>query len=656
MIRLLGPFECAAPDGQAIVVQSKKARGVLAHLALAGRAGVAREHVANLFWPSSGEQQARQSLRQCLSSLRKLLFEGEDPIVDEAGQLSLNRQLVEVDTDVVLQALARGEDTAMQAAAVCARGALLRDHVFGEEEADNWIRDERVRLERATHELLLRCVELYRDAGADEKTIELYWRILAINPASEEAHRGLMEVYERMGRRGDALAQYRTCEDALARHLDAQPSAQTRQLYEQLRRAEGQSTENASIHEQKTLPLPDKPAVAVMAFENLSGSQDSDHVCDGISEDLTTALSQFSSLYVMSRGTAFALKGKHVAIPEIGRQLGVHYVLDGSVRLADKRIRVTVQLVEAEHGGQVWSNRYDGTLKDIFDFQDDIVQRIVATVAGRIEAAALSRARRKATADLDAYECVLRGKYHHHRFTPEDSKQAVAMFQKALEHEPDYALARGWLVCAAGRAASFGKERAQWMSSESYKELLDSAIETVQRGEALDDEESECLRLLGEVHLFRRSYDVAEGYFRRAHAANPNDDRILSQMAAFLTYCGQYEEAVEFAQLAIRLNPFHPGFYRFNLGRALMCLGQYEDAIAEFKLASPMRSQYRAYLIACYAALDRNQEAAQLRQELLETDPTFSLQTFTATMLFRDPAITKAHLILMEKAGLPREN
>jgi len=656
-LRLLGGFSVRVGGGEELTIASKKARGLLTYLALARGKSASREQVAVLFWPDSGDKEARQSLRQSLSALRKALGPAAgDWLCTDAGQVALAPGRVDLDVDRVLEGLASEDDERALTATAHVTGLLLPDHSFGDDAIDDWLRDERVRVQDACTRLLSRCVDM--SSIDDERRIDLYWQTLALDPAAEEAHRGLMITYARTGRRSNALSQFQACQDALARHLNASPSQATLQLFEELRAAaEADAIALESEPDRPaTLPLPAKPSIAVLAFANLSGDDHQDYLCDGISEDLTTFLSQFSSLYVMSRTTAAAFKGTALPIPEIGRRLGVHYILEGSVRLSGDRIRVTAQLTEAEHGGQVWANRYDGKLDDVFAFQDDIAQRIVATTAGRIEADALSRARRKAARDLDAYDCVLRGKYHHHRCTPADSEIAVSMFEKALERDPDWPLARGWLVCAMGRAAGFGHTRTHWMNSDAYEKLLADGTSLMEPAIAIDDEETECLRLLGEVQLFHRNYDLAERYFRRAHRFNPNDDRILSQLSAFLTYCEQPEEAVHFARLAMRLNPYHPGFYRFNLGRALMCLGQYEEAAREISSATPQQAHWRPYLAACYAALGQEKEAARVTREILAAEPHFSLEYLRATMLFRSDERIEELFQLMESAGLPRES
>lgn len=656
-LRLLGPFECVGPRGE-IAVAAAKHRGVLAYLALAHGKRARRTELASVFWADRGQEQARQSLRQCLSSLRKVLdVGGASPLVSEGADVGLDSALVHVDVDEVLGGLSLLEDAPACGACHHVRGPLLRGMIFGEDAADDFLRDARARLQDAGRRLLLRCAEQQARGGDDEGCVDTFWRLLEISPACEEAHRGLMHAYARLGRRGEALAQFQACEDALRRHLDAAPAQETLALYDQLRvQADSQPAAPpppAGVTPRPaTLPLPDKPAIAVMPFDNLSGDPSRNYLCDGFTEDITTALSQFSALAVMSRSSTFALRDRGLTVPEIGRQLGVHHVLQGSVQYSGDRVRVATQLVDAEQGAQVWSQRNDGGLADVFAFQDELVQRVVATVAGRVEAAALARARRKAPEALDAYECVLRGRFHHHRYTPEDSDQAVEYFEEALRRQPSYPLAAGWLACAIGRAATFRQSRADRMHDEAYQAKLRYGLEMLKAVESVDDEETECLRLIGEVHLFGRRYDEAEHYLRRAYALNPNDDRIQSQMAALLCFLGDPVEAERLARLAIRSNPFHPSFYQFNLGRVLMLQGQHAEAEKALRAATPTQTRYQCYLAACLAAQGDAGAARQVVDAIYAAEPSFSLDHFAVTFLYRDAAVGEHLRELMQRAGL----
>ena len=644
-VRLLGPFACEENDGTEVAISGKKQRGVLAYLATVRGKSVSREQLAAMFWSWSGEEQARQSLRQCLASLRKSLgSRGHELIVSDGGRISLNPDQVRIDVDAVLQGTA---DVARDV-----RGTFLKDLVFGEDPIDDWIRDERVRLEAACRDALFQSADSYIDNDEHDRAIDAYWRLLNLSPACEEAHRALMKTYAHVGRRSEALAQYQACIDALRRHVDATPTSETTALFESLRH--GGAEPAAASPRVETLPLPDKPCIAVLALDNLSGDPANEYLCDGFSEDITTFLSQFSSLYVVARNSAFAFKGTNTPIPEIGRQLGVHYVMEGSIQRSQDRIRVTAQLIEAEQGTHIWSQRYDGTMDDIFDLQDEIVQQIVATTVGRIEDAALRRARRKATSDLDAYELVLRGKWHHHQFTASDSSIAVQMFAQAVERKPDYALALGWYACAVGREKSFTADRSDRMNDEEYMLRVKRSIEAMKYGLTIDDEESECLRLIAEVALFRGQHDEAKRYIAKALHACPNDDRILSQMGAMATYWGDPVEGERYARLAMRLNPYHPPFYRLNLVRALVMQGRHEEALQQVRQISPTTNRYRTYEAACYAALQDMDKAARVTEDVLREDPGFSLEHFGKALSFEDAGLREQLLSLMEKAGLPR--
>lgn len=642
----MGTFACRWSDGREVCIGSKKGRGVLAWLALAPKHTAVREQLAATFWSLTGEEQARQSLRQCLSALRREL--GDRTLIHADGEhVSLDAERIAVDVHRVRDALQGAcSDTG---AADCAAGLLLQDHVFGEEPIDDWLRDRRTQVHGSCQRFLFRCAAAREEEGDDDGAVALYQRILDMSPPCEEAHRGLMSAYRRLGRRSDALAQYEHCRDALARHVDATPSGETLALFESLRGDDSPPSPSRPHH---TLPLPDKPAIVVLPFRNLSDDGSQSWLCEGISDDITTSLSQFSSLMVISRYAASELS-LDASIPEIGRQLGVHYVLQGSLQMQGPQLRVSAQLVEAERCRHIWSERYQGSREDVFSFQDDLVQRVVATAVGRIEAEALARARRKAPEQLDAWECVLRGRHHHHQKTLEDSERAIALFEKALELQPEYPLAAGWLACAVARLRTFTSDKAARASSKDYLATMMRHLQILEGMVAIDPEESECLRLISEIYLFHHRFDDAERYLRQAYRYNPSDDKILMQMAAFLAFTDQFDEAVSFARQAIRANPYHPGFFQFNLGRALMLTQRFEEALVPLRAASPSENRYRAHIAGCLAALGRDDEAADVTREILRLEPAFRLSSFKAALMYKNPATTRWLLDLMKKAKLP---
>ena len=266
-------------------------------------------------------------------------------------------------------------------------------------------------------------------------------------------------------------------------------------------------------------PATDKPSVAVLPFVNMSGDPEQEYFSDGITEDIITELSRFSSLFVIARNSAFAFKGKTVKVQEVAKVLGAAYVVEGSVRKVGSRIRITAQLIEAAGGRHVWAERYDRPAEDIFAIQDEVVRTVVATLAGRLEAKRAEGLRRRPTTSLSAYECVLRGNALP---VGDPAAEAVAqqLFEQAIALDPDYARAYAQL------AISHAKRWEDDMSGSS--EDLDRAFELATQAVILDAQESECHTALGYVHLLRRQYDEAEFHVRKALALNPNRPNALA--------------------------------------------------------------------------------------------------------------------------------
>ena len=280
---------------------------------------------------------------------------------------------------------------------------------------------------------------------------------------------------------------------------------------------------------------PHRPSLAVLPFDNLSGDPQEDYFADGITEDLITEFSRFQELIVIARNSVFSYKGRAVKVQEVGRDLGVRYILEGSVRKAGERVRITAQLIDAATGHHLWAERYDRKLDDVFGVQDEVTQKIVATLPRRLEAADLERARRKPTANMAAYDYLLKGKDHHHRGTKADIAKGLKALSKAIELDPDYAQAYAWLACTIGR----GTARGYLKRSE---ELMSQVIESIHKAHSLDAEDPECHRLLSEVYLLRRDFDKAEFHQQRALALNPNDPRLVVQRGFLLAWLGRGED------------------------------------------------------------------------------------------------------------------
>ena len=341
---------------------------------------------------------------------------------------------------------------------------------------------------------------------------------------------------------------------------------------------------------------PTGPSIIVLPLVNMSGVADQEFFVDGLTEDILTELSRFRELFVISRNTSFKYKGKAVDVKQVARELGVQYVLEGSVRRAGDRLRITVQLIDAEADRHVWAERYDRQLEDIFAIQDEMTSAIVAVLPGRVEAATADRAGRKPTDSMAAYECLVTAKVLHHRSNRQDNVEALRRVTRATELDPQYAHAHAWRGCILGQAWTYNwcddLEAAQVEIERELKLAL-----------ALDDNDSDVHRILAAVYLLRNDFDKVLYHQRRALGLNPNDDLIVVQQGEILTWLGQPDEGVEWIQKAMRLNPYHPDRFWSHLGRAHFVARRYAAAVDSLqRIAAPNMLQY-ALLAACFARL-----------------------------------------------------
>jgi adenylate cyclase len=393
-------------------------------------------------------------------------------------------------------------------------------------------------------------------------------------------------------------------------------------------------------------PLRDKPSVAVLPFANMSGDAEQEFFADGITEDIITELSRFRDLFVISRNSAFTYKGKPINVQAVAKELQVQYIVEGSVRKAGGRVRITVQLIDAETDHHVWAERYDRELKDIFAIQDEVTVSIVATLAGRVEAAQRERLKRKPTENLAAWECVLAGKLHHHRSTRADNAQALALLERAASLDPNYAHAHAWTACVLGQSMVYG-----WTADPDA--TFARANEELRIALALDENDSDVHRILAAINISYNEHAKALYHQERALALNPNDDLIVVQQGEILTWLGRAEEGIEWITKAMRLNPYHPERFWNHLGRAYFVARRYAEAIAAFRhIGHPDEGQF-AFLAACYAQLGNDAAAAIEAQNVLREKPDFSVEKYMTTLHYKEAADREHHRAALLKAGLP---
>jgi adenylate cyclase len=391
----------------------------------------------------------------------------------------------------------------------------------------------------------------------------------------------------------------------------------------------------------------DMPAIAVLPFVNMSGDPEQEFFADGITEDILTELSRFRGLFVISRNSVFAYKGKAINAQKVAKELGVQYVVEGSVRKSGSRVRITVQLIDSETDRHLWAERYDRELADIFAIQDEVTSSIVSILPGRVAAAAQDRVQRKPPENLVAYECVLAGKLLHHRSTRADNEQALRMLERAIALDPGYAHAHAWKACVLGQSTVTG-----WCADvEATRHAL---IGELTKALLLDENDSDVHRVLAAVNLtVHHDYDKALYHQERALALNPNDDLIVVQQGEVLTWIGQAEEGIEWIQKAMRLNPYHAENFWSYLGRAYFVARRYGEAVKAFQRRSRTGQTHWAFLAACYAQLGDAAAAKGATQELLQRAPDFSIERFIATQHYKNGGDREHHRTALVKAQLP---
>jgi adenylate cyclase len=531
-LNIFGTFRVADALGNEIAVKSRKSRALLAYLALPPGKTRSREQIMALLWSDRGDQQARSSLRQALSGLRKEL--GEERI----SALQITDEAITLDpARVVVEPAAPGE--------VLLDGLHLSDPAFEE-----WLRDERLRLE---------------DGSAA--------------PTQEQTP-------DRLG----------------------------------------------------------KPAIAILPFHNLSDDPEQLYFSDGLTEDIITELSRFKSLDVVARNSTFVYRDQAVDISEIGEKVGASHLLEGSVRKAAKRIRLTAQLIDAKTGTHIWADRYDRELEDIFALQDELVRSIVSALAVRLNAADTKRSLRKPATSLAAYDLYLRAVDLDSSYNPDSVRQAKELASRAVALDPGFARA---YTALAVEIFTCG-----WFENAPPENYLDEALRAAAKAVELDPDDSFCVSTLATTHLQRREFDQARHYFDQALKSNPNDSWIWTDYAWFLTSVGRSEEALERLDSKEIFEPYPPNWHWEIRGQVLYDLERYDEARTSFERMSVVPFWVKGFLAACCGRLGDAEAAGRYWAEALEATPDLG-ETFVRWLqAYQDPADAEQWLEGLRKAAL----
>jgi TolB-like protein/DNA-binding SARP family transcriptional activator len=653
-VRLLGNFEARLDAGAPIQFPTRKARALLAYLALRPGQAHSRDHVAGLLWSTRDDEQARGSLRRTLSDLRKLLGD-PDWLVTDGDMLSLGPADVAVDVAAFERLANDGAPGALEEAAALYQAELLAGFGLPEQPFEEWLRSERERLRDLVLRTLARLLAHHEASGASERAIEIAHRLLALDPVSEATHRALMSLYARHGRRGEALRQYDRCRDLLRETLGIAPDPATEALHRALQNPGAVPVPTTGTQpEMRAGPLPDKPSIAVLPFKNMSGDPAQDFFADGLTEDITSALSRFNGLWVIASASTFTYKGAPTDVKRIAKELGVRYVMEGSVRRSGERLRVAARLADAVTGREVWAERYDRPLADLFDIQDEITRSVAASTETQILIAEGQSVAQASPSNPRVEDLLARARSKLYDQTPDSNAEVSALAEEALRLDPSNAMGHQMRASAMLNRLWFGEIPHDAANTARAMELARTALRL-----APQDERTHLIMAWAWAYAATGRLEEAIAECERGLEINPNSSLILGNLGAYLAASGRAQPALDALHLALKLNPRDPSnFWRhYAVAAAHFAAEDYALALNQARKTALSRPHLQSAILwaASAAALDDIGEARRAVDNCLEQRPDLSVGIVVPHFMLRfaRDADHERLLALLRKAGLP---
>jgi TolB-like protein/Flp pilus assembly protein TadD len=410
--------------------------------------------------------------------------------------------------------------------------------------------------------------------------------------------------------------------------------------------------DNLAEPQKAALALPDKPSIAVLPFQNMSGDPEQEYFADGMVEDIITALSRFKSLFVIARDSSFSYKGKIVDIKQVGRELGVRYVLEGSVRKAGGRLRITGQLIEAVTGAHLWADRFDGSLEDVFDLQDKMTEKVIGALAPRVHLAEIERSRRKPVENLDAYDCFLRGTAGINSFDRIATEEALKLFYRAIELDPSFPTPYSFA------ARTYLNKKIQGWTDNAGRDEAET-MRLALRVAAIGQDDEVAMSWAGlALAVVCREYEMGAAFADQALLLNQNLAAVVVNRGNIYSFVGEQEKAIEHFTHGLRLSPLDSEIYRLEmaLAIALMLRGRFLEAV-DWSTRSLARQpnwnrSWRASA-AAHALAGNLDEARRAMGRLRELDPTLRLSRLPQTLVYRCPKDLAMWTEGLRLAGLP---
>ncbi|MCA1440638.1 hypothetical protein I6F07_10475 [Ensifer sp. IC4062] len=659
-IRLLGELTVVSPSDQPVRFTTRKTALVFAALVLAGRRGVRRGPLADGFWPGRGEAQARNSLRQALVDIRRAFPAGNCAgieIESDLEMVSLTAGSGEADLWFFDHLIEQGGISNLAAAAELYRGDLLSE-ISIPDELEQWFQPHRSNYRQKALQLverLSRDLKVGGDSAGEQACQRLANRLLAAEPAAEEAHRAMIRIYQHRGQANAAMRQYLLCREALQRELGVEPEAATRALIEAPPEAPPQPSAPA-VKKDAHAAVPrerEQPSVVVMPFDNLSSEED-DYFVDGVVEEITAALSRVRDFFVIARQSAFTYKGRFIDVREVGAELGVSYVVEGTVRRGGDRLRISVQLVDAESRKQLWSDRYEGASADLFEFQDRIAAQVAGAIHPAVRHAEIESATRKPPANLRAYDLVMRAFPKLWGQNAAAIAEAMKTLEEALQLDPKYGRAHALLAWCHALNITY-----LWSPDQTAE--LQATLDAVDRASGLVEDDPTALTACGAAASLSGDQQRAAAFIESALALDPNNAWAWTRYGWVGIYQDEAAEAQERFERAIRLSPLDPFLFnmRMGLGAAYALAGRFSEAVAIARDVVTRHTNvtwaYRQ--LAAWAAMNDDMKTARwAAQRFLAIQPDYTIAKYVALPSLRDVSRFRETMAAgMKKAGLPEK-
>ncbi|MFT5110995.1 MAG: adenylate cyclase [Parasphingorhabdus sp.] len=641
-LNILGRFEALLASGEILSLPTHKAEVLLTYLAMTPGQPQSRERLAGLLWSARGDEQARNSLRQTLSAIRKSLA-GVEPQLLTIDRMAVSVVAGTIDVDALeLECLNKEiNPTSTTQTVALYQGEFLEGVVVRDPIGEEWLAGERDRYRQLAILALASLVPRQMDSGEVAKAVETAERLATLDLFNESVWQQLMKSYALRGERNKALLAYNRCIKTLKQELGVEPEQETTELRSAIRvgtfnvtpintppEIPNLANQTPELPEGTPSPtLPEKPSIAVLPFTSMSSDAEQDYLADGITNDIINNLSRFRDLFVIASYSSFVYKGKAMNVQTVSRELGARYILEGSVQQSKDVVRINVQLIDGSTGSHLWAERYQRQVDDVFALQDEVVELIVGSLATSYGGHLHKAWQRNGPQNPRAFDAFILGLDFMDNFTPQDNRRSKDCFEEDIRLNPNYGKAYAKLawVYLLDAIECWG---------DNYEELVAKGRAAASKGVEVEDEESWVHWSLAACHFYAFQHDQGIAEFDRTIELNPNDADVLSDAGYYFAYAGKAEQGAELIYQAIRINPHYPEYYLVQLGQVLFDARKYEEALTIFasvrKIDTPILC---LYLSASHAAFSNTEMAKLAVDRLLQHDPRATIAKWTQPKL-----------------------